>query len=1020
MRACLCQIAIVCALVAGAAWAVPVTWDADLGTGGLQDGGGTWNTTAANWWTGSGYKTWSNAPADSATFGVGGPASGAVTLAEPITTAGITFNAPANYTLGGNTLTLSGSPIIAANVDAAINSILAGTGFTKTGAGTLTLGGANTYAGPTIISEGTLKMGGAAPTPVQAYSISQTANQNHVGSLGYDFQVNAGKTVTITQLGSYDSGGDGLGTSHTVRIYSLGGGTIYAEATIPAGLVAPLSAGYRFVPLASPVSLGPGSYSIALLNSGGPDQNYNSWGAAMAGPVNGGLNGELTFIGSSRWGSTNAYPGNNDGGPAYRYGAASMMFQSSAAGSLPAATALEIAAGAAFDLNASSQSVASLADGGGGGGAVINSAAVGGAVLSLGAAAGVTTFSGTISDGGPANAVSLVKSGGAAQVLAGNNSHSGSTTISGGVLQIGNGGASGSLGSGPVLNNASLVFNRSNTLSVPNAISGTGSLTQAGSGTTILTGANSYAGTTTISSGVLQVGNGGTTGTLGTGPVVGNASLVFNRSDALAVPNVISGTGSLTMAGSGTLTLNGANTYNGPTLISQGTLRLGTGSLIQAYSTSFNQNQNHTGSLGYDFRVNPGKSIAITQLGAYDSDANGLLTGHTVNIYSVGGGTLYATGAIPAGTAAPYTNGYRFVSLVSPVTLGPGDYSLCLMNIGGGFDQNYNAGSGLAGTLNSGLAGEVTFIGRSRWSGTVGAYPANLDASIYQYGAASMVFKGMDVGSLPATSPVQIASSGTLDLNGLSQTLASLADGGGGGGALVNGNPTAPLTLTLKPTAGSTTFGGSISDAGAANAISLVKNGPGTQILSGVNTYSGPTTVNQGALIINGSISSPVTVTGGWLGGSGTIGGNVNIQAAGGVSAGTSPGHLLILGGYTQSGTLLAELGGTGQGTQYDWIEVAGAATLGGTIDMDFVNSFTAAPGMYFDILTAAGGITNTDLSGVTFDFSDAGFGWPWVPEIVALGGGAEALRLNASPEPASLMLLALGGLALLRRRRTR
>ena len=46
-------------------------------------------------------------------------------------------------------------------------------------------------------------------------------------------------------------------------------------------------------------------------------------------------------------------------------------------------------------------------------------------------------------------------------------------------------------------------------------ISGTGTLTQAGTGTMTLTGANTYTGGTTISAGTLQIGNGGTTGTLG-------------------------------------------------------------------------------------------------------------------------------------------------------------------------------------------------------------------------------------------------------------------------------------------------------------------------------------------------------------------------------------------------------------------------------------------------------------------------------------------------------------------------
>ena len=78
------------------------------------------------------------------------------------------------------------------------------------------------------------------------------------------------------------------------------------------------------------------------------------------------------------------------------------------------------------------------------------------------------------------------------------------------------------------------------------AISGTGAVTQIGAGTTILTGANTYSGSTTISTGTLQIGAGGTSGTLGTGAVVDNATLQFNRSDTLTFSNVVSGTGALT------------------------------------------------------------------------------------------------------------------------------------------------------------------------------------------------------------------------------------------------------------------------------------------------------------------------------------------------------------------------------------------------------------------------------------------------------------------------------------------
>ena len=98
-------------------------------------------------------------------------------------------------------------------------------------------------------------------------------------------------------------------------------------------------------------------------------------------------------------------------------------------------------------------------------------------------------------------------------------------------------------------------------------ISGSGTLTQAGAGTTILTGANTYTGTTTISAGTLQIGSGGTAGTLGTGAVTDSAALIFNETDSNTVANVISGSGTLTQAGSGTTILTGANTYTGTTTI---------------------------------------------------------------------------------------------------------------------------------------------------------------------------------------------------------------------------------------------------------------------------------------------------------------------------------------------------------------------------------------------------------------------------------------------------------------------
>jgi autotransporter-associated beta strand protein len=169
----------------------------------------------------------------------------------------------------------------------------------------------------------------------------------------------------------------------------------------------------------------------------------------------------------------------------------------------------------------------------------------------------------------------LIKNGTGTWILDESFTYFGATTINAGRLQLGNGGTTGSI-VGNVVDNGVLVFKRSDVVTFPGVISGTGSITQAGIGTTILTADNTYSGGATIAGGRLQLGNGGTTGSI-VGNVVDNGALVFERSDVITFPGVISGMGSVTQAGIGTTILTADNTYSGGTTIAGGRLQLGNG-----------------------------------------------------------------------------------------------------------------------------------------------------------------------------------------------------------------------------------------------------------------------------------------------------------------------------------------------------------------------------------------------------------------------------------------------------------
>ena len=193
------------------------------------------------------------------------------------------------------------------------------------------------------------------------------------------------------------------------------------------------------------------------------------------------------------------------------------------------------------------------------------------------------TFAGSISGSGTVQA-----RGQGSLTLSGVNTYGGGTTISAGTL-IGN---AQSL-TGNMINNATLIFDQSNTGTFAGSISGSGSVQSRGQGNLTLSGVNTYRGGTTISAGTL-IGN---TQSL-TGNIVDNASLIFDQSNNGTFAGSVSGSGSFQSRGQGSLTLAGTNNYQGGTLISGGSLvgntQSLTGNIVNNASLIFDQSTDAT------------------------------------------------------------------------------------------------------------------------------------------------------------------------------------------------------------------------------------------------------------------------------------------------------------------------------------------------------------------------------------------------------------------------------------------
>ena len=377
----------------------------------------------------------------------------------------------------------------------------------------------------------------------------------------------------------------------------------------------------------------------------------------------------------------------------------------------------------------------------------------------------------------------------------------------------------------------------------------------------------------------------------------------------------LSGNASLLMIGSGTLTVSNANAFTGPTTISNGTVQirtynnpLGTGTINMSGGTLRVPLSGATGvGLTNAINVAADSTLQYDSSGTFGCVLNGVVDG-------VSGRTLTINNA-NANTSlnrirlySPFTNNANLILTSSGAEVELAPYHSTGDQVYGGII------SGTVGRIvpraggNTVLSGQNTFddssaqnLGYSLFmssgnvgfgadstptSGTIVSGPASKgiiginvgseggNCSFYAYGGARTI--GNPITYTSATNTVTVSITGSNNLTFSGPINLSGADG--------TGNTNRPFSVSNT---GLTTFSGVVGDAALTNGIS--KSGGGTLILSGVNTYTGPTTVTGGKLWINGQTDvGSITVTNGQLGGTGIILGAVDINTGGTLAPGTT------------------------------------------------------------------------------------------------------------------------------------
>jgi fibronectin-binding autotransporter adhesin len=973
--------------------------------------------------------------------------------------------------------TFSGN--ISTNQNGTINVI-------KVGSGTLTLSSNNAYIGSTTISNGVLQIGAGGTIG----SISNTASITLAGgSLAFNRSDNVAQGVNFTSAALTGTGGFiqmGAGTTTLTAANTFSGDTVASagalrlsnSAAIQNSALSLSGGALLFDASLTTSTFGglKGSGNLALTNGSGGTValTLNVGGTATNSGIISGTGASITKTGAG----TQTLSGNNSysSGTTLNSGTLGVGHSSALGSGVLTVGGTSTLLAAADTLN------------------LANNISLSSGALTVDVSGFTLTNSGAITGVG-----ALTKIGAGSLTITGANSYSGGTLVTAGTL-IGNTGAL----QGSITNNAAIVFDQSSAGTYGGVLSGSGNLTKLGSGTLILDAANTQSGGALISAGVLQIGNGGTTGSLA-GLITNNATLAFNRSDNLTQSAVISGTGSLTKSGNGTLTLGVNNNFSGKTTINAGSVaiaadaRLGTapGSLVSdqltlnggtlATTASFTLNTNRgvtLGAAGGSISIGAGTVLTITNsqqtvsgsgsltklgtgtlaLGGSNNfsggtlldsgtlrlQASSVISGDNIIAGALGVGNVTINGGLLQGNAQSlYASNFTLnndfaISAGARSALGNGRTTL-----GGHFDMggatrtiSVGAWTNAPGVLQGGIEslrfgnntdfnanytnGSLRFVRDA--AGTASDFVSvNFTTAGQKFSGGGGFIIGSNVITTFASGSVFTNSSGvlpgiTLEEGGYfnlgssnaanSQSVRSLAGPAGYVTSLANAVSPSTATLTISNQAGdNTAFSGRIVDGSTLNAalgtsatnvaVALVKAGAGTQILSGSNSYTGTTTISGGTLRIGAGGTSGSLGTGNVANSGGALVFNrsdsltvANIISGGGSLAQAGSGTLSLTASNTFTGQTVVEQGtlvvnGSLASSQ---VTVNSNATLGGSGSLGataILSGGTISPGNSPGTLTLTNGLNWNGGGNYNWQIYDAnstaGSGW----DLIAVTGGS-------------------------------